>query len=66
MAKHVVHDARYGRPAEVAPLVGDVRKAHTKLGWKPRTTFKELVKLMVEADIELLKAHQEGKIKVTS
>lgn len=64
--KYVVHDARYERPAEVDLLVGDARKAHTKLGWKPKTTFKELVKLMVEADIELLKAHQEGKIKVTS
>jgi GDPmannose 4,6-dehydratase len=64
--KYVVHDARYERPAEVDLLVGDARKAHAKLGWKPKTTFKDLVKLMVEADIELLKAHQEGKIKVTS
>jgi GDPmannose 4,6-dehydratase len=64
--KFVVHDPRYERPAEVDLLVGDARKAQEKLGWKPRTTFKELVKLMVEADIELLKAHQEGRIKVTS
>jgi len=64
--KFVVHDARYLRPTEVDLLVGDYRKAADKLGWRPKTTFKELVKLMVEADIELLKAHQEGRIKVTT
>jgi len=64
--KYVVHDPRYERPTEVDLLIGDASKARTKLGWKPQTTFKELVKLMVEADIELLKAHQEGRIKVTS
>jgi GDPmannose 4,6-dehydratase len=63
--KYVVHDARYLRPAEVDLLIGDASKAQKKLGWKPQTTFKELVKLMVEADIELLKAHREGRIKVT-
>ena len=41
-------------------------KRARQLGWKPKVKFKELVKLMVEADIELLKAHREGKIKVTS
>jgi GDPmannose 4,6-dehydratase len=64
--KYVVHDPRYLRPAEVDLLVGDASKAQRLLGWKPRTTFKGLVKLMVEADIELLKAHQEGRIKVTA
>jgi GDPmannose 4,6-dehydratase len=64
--KYVVHDPRYERPTEVDLLIGDASKARTKLGWKPQTTFQELVKLMVEADIELLKAHQEGRIKVTS
>jgi GDPmannose 4,6-dehydratase len=64
--KHVVHDPRYLRPAEVDLLVGDSRKAERQLKWKPRTTFHDLVKLMVDADIELLKAHQEGRIKVTS
>ena len=47
-------------------LIGDATKAQKQLGWKPKTTFKELVKLMVEADIALLKAHQEGRVKVTS
>jgi GDPmannose 4,6-dehydratase len=64
--KHVVHDPRYLRPAEVDVLLGDYSKARQKLGWKPKTTFKELVQLMVDADIELLKAHQEGRIKVPS
>jgi GDPmannose 4,6-dehydratase len=64
--KYVVHDPRYLRPAEVDLLVGDASKAQRQLGWKPKTTFKGLVKLMVEADVELLKAHQEGRIKVTA
>jgi GDPmannose 4,6-dehydratase len=64
--KHVVYEPRYLRPAEVDMLVGDSSKAERQLGWKPKTTFKELAKLMVEADIELLKAHREGRIKVVS
>jgi GDPmannose 4,6-dehydratase len=64
--KHVVYEPRYLRPAEVDLLIGDRSKAERQLGWKPKTTFKELVKLMVEADIELLKAHREGRIKVVA
>ncbi len=64
--KYVVQDARYMRPAEVDLLIGDPTKAEKQLGWKPKTKFKDLVKIMVEADIELLKAHREGRIKVTS
>ncbi len=64
--KHVVYEPRYLRPTEVDSLVGDSSKAERQLGWKRKTTFKELVKLMVEADIELLKAHREGRIKVVS
>jgi len=64
--QYVVHDPRYLRPAEVDLLVGDAAKAKRQLGWQPRTTFKDLVKLMVTADIELLKAHREGRIKVTT
>ena len=45
-------DPRYFRPAEVDLLIGDYSKAQKKLGWKPKTTFKELVKIMVEADYE--------------
>jgi GDPmannose 4,6-dehydratase len=63
--KHVEIDPRYYRPAEVDILIGDYSKAKKKLGWEPRTKFPELVKLMVEADIKLLKDHREGRIKVT-
>ena len=50
--EHVVLDPKYLRPAEVDLLLGDPAKARTKLGWKPRVTFKELVRLMVDADLE--------------
>jgi len=64
--KYVEYDQRYVRPSEVDLLIGDGRKVQRKLGWKPKTTFKDLVRLMVEADIALLKAHREGRVKVTS
>jgi len=63
--KHVEIDPRYYRPAEVDFLMGDYSKAKKKLGWEPRTKFPELVKLMVQADMQLLKDHREGRIKVT-
>lgn len=49
---YVVVDPSFYRPAEVDLLVGDSTKARQKLGWQRKTTFKDLVKLMVEADIE--------------
>lgn len=51
---YVEYDARYNRPAEVDLLIGDPAKAKAKLGWEPKTTFKELVHLMVDADMEQL------------
>lgn len=63
--KYVETDPRYYRPAEVDLLVGDSSKARKKLGWQPKTTFKDLVKLMVDADVALLKAYREGKVRVT-
>jgi GDPmannose 4,6-dehydratase len=48
----VVVDPKYFRPAEVEFLLGDPTKARTVLGWKPRVSFKELVRLMVDADME--------------
>jgi GDPmannose 4,6-dehydratase len=45
-------DPRYFRPTEVDTLLGDATKAHTKLGWKPRTTFDQLVKEMVSSDLD--------------
>jgi GDPmannose 4,6-dehydratase len=52
--RYVRQDARFMRPAEVDHLVGDYSKAREKLGWEPRTTFAELVRLMVDHDLELL------------
>jgi len=51
--EHVEIDPRYYRPAEVDVLLGDPSKAERKLRWKPKTGFKELVRLMVAADVEL-------------
>ena len=48
-------DPKYFRPAEVDLLVGDASKAQTKLGWEAKTRFKELVQLMVDADMERLR-----------
>jgi GDPmannose 4,6-dehydratase len=62
--KHVEIDPRYYRPAEVDLLIGDYAKAKARLGWQPRTKFKELVIKMVDADVKLLRDHLEGKIKV--
>jgi len=48
---HVLIDDRYKRPAEVHTLIGNAAKANSVLGWKPQVTFKQLVKIMVTADI---------------
>jgi GDPmannose 4,6-dehydratase len=53
-ADHVRTDPRFLRPAEVDQLVGDASRAREALGWSPRTSFSELVELMVDADIERL------------
>jgi len=51
--QHVEIDPRYFRPTEVDYLLGDSSKARAKLGWKPRVGFDELVRMMVEHDLEL-------------
>jgi GDPmannose 4,6-dehydratase len=51
---HVVVDPDLQRPAEVDHLIGDYGKAKRLLGWEPRTSFEELIRLMVDADLELL------------
>jgi GDPmannose 4,6-dehydratase len=58
---YVRHDARYERPSEVDLLLGDFAKARRVLGWKPRVTFKELTRMMMEADLKL--ARQELAIQ---
>lgn len=53
---YAVQDPAFMRPAEVDLLVGDPSKAGQKLGWEPQVTFEQLVQMMVEADLQLLKA----------
>jgi GDPmannose 4,6-dehydratase len=55
-ARHVRVDERFMRPAEVDLLMADPRRAHQELGWTPRTTFRQLVEMMVDADLERLAA----------
>jgi GDPmannose 4,6-dehydratase len=61
--EHVKTDSRYFRPLEVDSLVADPSKANSGLGWSPSITFKDLVRIMVDADMEALglKAPGEGK-----
>jgi GDPmannose 4,6-dehydratase len=61
--KHVAFDERYLRPAEVDLLIGDASKAKKKLGWEPKTKFKELIELMVDADLKILSDQLAGKVK---
>ncbi|MGI8662359.1 MAG: GDP-mannose 4,6-dehydratase [Acidimicrobiales bacterium] len=53
--KYVVIDERFFRPAEVDLLIGDSTKARTALGWEPKVSFNELVAMMVDADLALLR-----------
>ncbi len=53
-------DQKYMRPTEVDLLLGDSTKARTKLGWEPKTTFKELVKIMVDSDVNLVEKEVYG------
>jgi GDPmannose 4,6-dehydratase len=55
---YVVIDEKFYRPAEVELLIGDASKAHAKLGWEPRVNFEQLIKIMVDANLEAL--HAEG------
>ena len=52
--RHVVMDPAFLRPAEVDQLIGDPARARSELGWEPRTSFRELVEMMVDADIARL------------
>jgi GDPmannose 4,6-dehydratase len=57
---HVTINEKFLRPAEVDLLIGDCSKARSVLGWKPRTSFEDLVTMMVDADIELLSGRLKG------
>ena len=60
--KHVEIDPRYFRPAEVDALCGDASKAREKLGWEPTTSFEELVRIMVDADVKALEDGLAGRL----
>ncbi len=60
--KYVRTDVRYERPSEVDALIGDPSKAARVLGWKPKTTFTELVNLMVDEDLQSVRDERSGKL----
>jgi len=59
--QHVRLDPRYERPSEVDHLVGDASKAERELGWTPQTRFRDLIELMVDADVQLLADELAGR-----
>ena len=60
--KHLVIDDRLKRPHEVPWLEGDYSKARTKLGWVPKTTFKDLARLMYFSDYEFVARTTRGDL----
>jgi len=58
--EHVEIDSRYFRPAEVDYLLADASKAQKALGWEPRVTFRELVRIMVDADLKEIEERMKG------
>ena len=58
--EYVVQDPKFYRPAEVDLLVGDAGKAGTQLGWEPSVDFRQLVRLMIDADMDALRAQLAG------
>ncbi len=69
--EYVEIDPRYFRPAEVDLLLGDATKARTILGWEPKVSFKELVRIMVESDLRLAERERrtqqhEGALTTTA
>lgn len=59
--QYVTQDERFIRPAEVDLLVGDARKAGRVLGWEPKVTFRELIQLMVDADLDTLERQHQTR-----
>jgi GDPmannose 4,6-dehydratase len=60
--QYVEVDTAYFRPTEVDDLRGDASKAKSVLGWEPRTTFEQLVDIMVDADVQLLDDELSGRL----
>jgi GDPmannose 4,6-dehydratase len=60
--EYVEIDPRYYRPAEVDHLRGDASKARDRIGWESRTSFEDLVNLMVDADVSLLEDEIQGRL----
>lgn len=58
----VIHNKKHIRPLDVHCLIGDATKARQILSWKPKVTFKELVRIMVQKDLERWQSHLSGKI----
>jgi GDPmannose 4,6-dehydratase len=53
--KYVIQDPKFYRPAEVHLLLGNPAKAKKKLGWEPEVNFEQLIKMMVDSDLKLIK-----------
>ena len=62
-SQYVELDPRYLRPTEVDLLLGDATKAHEKLGWRPRTSFHDLVNLMVDEDWKLARTERSSRTR---
>jgi GDPmannose 4,6-dehydratase len=64
--RYIKLDPRLLRPADVDHLVGDASKARRELGWEPKVSFEQLVRLMVDADVERLeRAIQHGEVEAS-
>jgi GDPmannose 4,6-dehydratase len=61
--RHVTVDPRFYRPAEVDLLIGDSSKARARLGWQPNVSFEQLVRMMVDADLEVEQSRQANPAK---
>jgi GDPmannose 4,6-dehydratase len=59
--RYVEIDPRYFRPSEVDDLRGDMSKARRLLGWEPKVTFPDLVRMMVEADLDDIRKNGDGR-----
>lgn len=61
--RYVEIDPQYYRPTEIDRLEGDPSRARDRLGWVPRIKFRDLVKIMVEADVQLLEDKLSGQLE---